>query len=92
MLSPSRTQDKLFYRWVLLAAFLVIGIVIYGSYYSFGVFFKSIESEFGLTRAATSAIFSTSMGLAGVFSVIGGWALDRYGPRIVILLMACLPA
>ncbi len=87
MLSPSRLQDKLFYGWVLLAAFLAIGIVLYGSYNSFGVFFKSIESEFGLTRAATSAIFSAYMGLACVSSIIGGWALDRYGPRIVTLVM-----
>jgi len=87
LLSPLRIQGKIFYGWVVLAAFLVIGIIIYGSFNSFGVFFKSIESEFGLTRAATSGIFSALMVLSSVFSLLGGWALDRYGPRIVILLM-----
>lgn len=80
-------KDKLFYGWVVVAAFLVIGIALYGVHFSFGVFFKSIESEFNLSRAATSAILSANMILAGVCSFFAGWALDRYGPRIVVLLM-----
>ena len=87
MLSPLRIQHKLFYGWVVIAAFLVIGIITYGSFHSFGVFFKSIESEFSLTRAATSGVFSAHMALSLVFALIGGWALDRYGPRIIALLM-----
>jgi len=87
LLSPLRFKDKLFYGWVVVAAFLVIGITLYGIHFSFGVFFKSIESEFSLTRAATSAVLSANMLLAGVYSFFAGWALDRYGPRIVVLLM-----
>ena len=84
---PFRLKDRLFYGWVVVAAFLVIGITFYGIHFSFGVFFKSIESEFNLTRAATSAVLSANMLLAGVYSFFAGWALDRYGPRIVVLLM-----
>jgi len=51
------------------------------------VFFKSIEGEFGLTRGATSGIFSVCMLLCCVSSVLGGWALDRYGPKTVAFLM-----
>ena len=87
MLSPLRFKDKLFYGWVVVAVFLVIGITLYGIHFSFGVFFKSIESEFSLTRAATSAILSANLLLAGVYSFFAGWALDRYGPRLVVLLM-----
>jgi len=85
--SPLRLKDRLFYGWVVVAAFLVIGIALYGIHFSFGVFFKSIESEFNLTRATTSAILSANMILAGICSFFAGWALDRYGPRIVVLLM-----
>lgn len=81
------TKDKLFYGWVVVVAFLIIGIAIYGTRFSFGVFFKSIETEFDLTRAAASGVFSISMVLTCVFAILGGWASDRYGPRIVILLM-----
>ncbi len=87
MLSPLRIQDKLFYGWVVVAAFVAIGAIIFGSYQSFGVFFKSIESEFGLTRAVTAGVLSVQMVLGSVFAILGGWALDKYGPRIVILLM-----
>ena len=87
MPSPLKLKDKLFYGWVVVASFFIIGTAIWGIRFTFGVFFKSIESEFTLTRTATSAIFSTQMVLGGVFTILGGWVLDRYGPRIVILLM-----
>ena len=87
LLSPLRLKDKLFYGWVVVAAFFIVGTIIWGIRFSFGVFFNSIESEFNLTRAATSTIFSIYMVLGGVFAILGGWALDRYEPRIVVLLM-----
>lgn len=83
-----RLTDRVFYGWVVVVVFLVIGITLYGIHFSFGVFFKSIEAEFNLTRTATSAIVSANMLLAGLCSLLAGWALDRYGPRRVVLLMA----
>lgn len=77
----------MFYGWVVIAAGLLIGFISFGIRYSFGVFFKSIEGEFDLTRVATSGIFSAYMVLSAVFTVVGGWALDKYGPRIVTFLM-----
>lgn len=50
------------------------------------MFFKSIESDFALSRGATSGIFSILMLLSCVFSILGGRASDRYGPRIVTFL------
>ena len=87
MLLFLRFKDKLFYGWVVVIAIFVINAIIMGIGFSFGVFFKSIESTFGLTRATTSAVFSLYMGLGCVFAIIGGWALDRYGPKIILLLM-----
>jgi MFS family permease len=51
------------------------------------VFLKVIESEFGLTRGGTSGIFSLYMLLCCIFAVAGGWILDRYGPKIVVVCM-----
>ncbi|HEY82721.1 MAG TPA: MFS transporter [Dehalococcoidia bacterium] len=87
MPSPLRLKEGLFYGWVVVAVFLVIGITLYGIHFSFGVFFKSIEGEFNLTRAATSAILSANLLLAGACSFFAGWAIDRYGPKVVVLLM-----
>ncbi len=87
---PALLKNKLFYGWVVIIAGLGISITSFGIRYSFGVFFKSIESEFGLTRGATSSIFSTYMILSAVFAVVGGWAMDRYGPKIVSFVMGLL--
>jgi len=83
-------KEKIYYGWVVVATFFIVGVAIWGMRFTFGVFFKSIESEFLLTRAATSAIFSTQMVLGGIFTILGGWALDRYGPRIIIFLMGLI--
>jgi OFA family oxalate/formate antiporter-like MFS transporter len=85
-----RLKDKLFYGWVVVLTFVIVGTAIWGIRFTFGVFFKSIESEFDLTRAATSTIFSTQMVLGGIFTILGGWALDRYGPKIVFLLLGLI--
>ncbi len=82
-----KIQDKVFYGWVVIIASLIVGLASFGMRYSFGVFFKSIESDFELTRTAISSIFSAHMVVASVCSVLGGWALDKYGPRKVTFLM-----
>lgn len=83
-------RHKLFYGWVVVVTFLVVGTTLWGIRFSFGVFFKPIESEFELTRAATSSIFSAHMVLGSLFAIIGGWAFDKYGPRIVVLIMGLI--
>jgi MFS family permease len=87
LLSPLKFKDRFFYGWVVVIVFFATGVIFYGINFSFGVFFKSIESEFSLTRVATSSVLSAQMILAGVFAFFAGWTLDRYGPRLVLLLM-----
>ena len=82
-----RIKDRIFYGWVIVAAALITIATFFGIRFSFGVFFKSLASEFELSRAATSSVFSASMVLAAIFGIITGWALDRYGPRLVVSLM-----
>jgi len=72
---------------VVVAAFLIFGGISYGTRFSFGVFFKSLEDEFNLTRVATSGIFSTYALLCPIFALLCGWALDRYGPKIIVFPM-----
>ena len=80
-------RNKIFYGWVIVAASLVIACTLIGIRLSFGVFFKSLEAEFDLSRTATSSIFSVYMILFAVFAITSGWALDRYGPRLVVCLI-----
>jgi len=70
-----------------LGACLVILLVVYGIFYSYGVFFKSIESEFGWGRTETSGVFSLYWAFGCFLGVLSGWALDRYGARVVVTIM-----
>ena len=56
MKSKLSLKDKLFYGWVVVGAFFIAGISLYGIPTSFGVFFESIESAFHLNRTETSAV------------------------------------
>jgi len=72
---------------VVIGAGLMIAVIGIGTRYSFGVFLKSLEVEFGISRGATSGIFSVYMLLCSLLAIIGGWALDKYGPRKIAFLM-----
>ena len=71
-------------------AFFVISTAVWGIRFSFGVFFKSIETEFVLSRATTSAVFSVFMVCNIIMTFVGGWAIDRYGPRKIVFLVGLL--
>ncbi|MFC1873142.1 MFS transporter [Chloroflexota bacterium] len=86
----SRIRERVSYKWAVVAAFAVIGTWQFGIRLSFGIFFKSIEGEFVLSRAATSSILSLHMILGTGAVVLAGWAIDRYGSRFVLLAMAIL--
>ena len=80
-------KDKLFYGWVVVIASFIIILIVMGIRLSFGVFFKSLANEFGLTRAETSGVYSAYMLLCAVFAIVSGWGVDKFSPRILISFM-----
>ena len=64
-------------------AFLLMSIM-WGAYYSFGIFFEPLLADFGWTKAMTSGAFSLSFFLTGILGVLAGRLTDRFGPRIVV--------
>jgi len=86
----NRTGSKLFYGyWVVGLAFLVL-VVMWGVFYSFGVFFTPLLKEFGWTRAMTAGAFSLASIMSGLLAVAAGKLTDRYGPRLVLRLCGVL--
>jgi len=79
-------KERFYYGWMILAALLVITIVSFGIHGSFGVFFKPLQDDFGWSRALTSGVYSLFLLLSSVLAILGGWALDRYGPRKVFIV------
>ncbi len=77
-------KPRIFYGWfVVLAAFFIM-VVIWGTYYTFGVFFKPMLTEFGWTTAATSGAFTLAMLVNSLSAIAMGRLTDRFGPRLVI--------
>jgi len=90
--NPTLKRDKLYYGWIVLILLFVTGIIGLGIRFSFGVFFKSIQEDFGWGRTSTSGVYSVYMVLCAVSVILIGWALDRYGPRITLTAMGCFTA
>jgi MFS family permease len=83
---PESVPGKLPRRWVIVAACFFIAVMTYGCTYSFGIFFRPMRQDFGWTSAATSGVFSMHILSYCWFSILSGWAVDRFGGRATISL------
>jgi len=79
-----KTKPTFFYGYVIVLAAFCSTVVIWGIFYSFGVFFEPVLREFGWTRAVTSGAYSLCMALHGLLAIGMGRLTDRFGPRLVI--------
>jgi MFS family permease len=79
-----KRQPGVFYGYIVVAVAFLIMLMMWGAYYSFGVFFEPLLAEFGWTKATTSGAFSLSFFLTGLLGVFAGKLTDRFGPRIVL--------
>lgn len=72
--------------WVMVAAAFAGMFTAFGIAYSFGAFLGPMADEFGASRGATSVFFAlTSLTYFGL-GALSGVAVDRYGPRRVLLV------
>ena len=85
------TNDKrrfnIFYGWYIVAAGTLLMAICFGISYSSSVYFPALQSDFSWNRADTSGVFSLYLLLVGFFSILCGRAIDRYGPKPVVLIM-----
>lgn len=88
--TPGKRCFNIFYGWYVVAASTLLMATCFGISYSFSVYFSSLQSEFSWNRAATSGIFSLYLLLVGFFSILCGRAIDRYGPKPVVLIMGLI--
>jgi MFS family permease len=61
----------------------VVGFIVFGVLYSFGVFLEPFMTDLGASRSATSALFSISSSAFYFLGPVTGWIGDRWGPRLV---------
>lgn len=77
----AKTFDK---RYYIVAGALLVQSVTIGCMFAYGVFFKSLETEFGWSRTLLSAATSVSFLCMGILAIVAGRLNDRYGPRWVL--------
>ena len=72
--------------WAMVTAAFASMFVSFGIAYSFGAFLEPMAAEFGASRGAASVLFAlTSLTYFGL-GALSGVAVDRYGPRRVLLV------
>jgi MFS family permease len=81
----------LFYGWRMVGVSCAIRLLGGGLHaYGFTVFFLPITQELGLSRAATSLVFSLARAQGAIEGPVAGYCIDRYGPRPVIFVATLL--
>jgi MFS family permease len=58
--------------------------------FSFGLFFKPLQAEFGWDRATISLASTLNAFVSGIASIITGMTNDRFGPRVVMTVHGIL--
>ena len=86
-----RAPAHLYYGWRMIAVGSAIRILGGGLHlYGFTVFFLPISHELGLSRAATSLVFSLARAEGAIEGPVAGYMIDRFGPRPVMLAAVIL--
>ena len=85
----STTQNEvrgngIYHGWVVVAAGFVLVLILYGAYYSFGVFKNPILDDLGWSDTAYSGAHAVYLVVHGILAIILGRFSDKYGPRWVV--------
>jgi MFS family permease len=75
----------LYYGWVIVALTFLANLTATSIRSAPSVLIHPLEAEFGWSRTAISSAASLNLLLLGLFAPVGGWLIDRVGPRRVIL-------
>ena len=71
-------------RYLVVVGACVTQFTIIGLLFTFGLFFKIFEAEFGWSRTLFSACSSLAFFMMGLLAIVGGRLTDRFGPRLVL--------
>lgn len=85
MVAPERVGLDSATAWRNVAAGFLSMFTVFGVAYSFGAFFKPMADEFGAGRSAAAAVFSITACIYFLAGSVSGLAVDRIGPRKVLL-------
>ncbi|MFN8521490.1 MAG: MFS transporter [Chloroflexota bacterium] len=80
------SSDGVFYGWYIVAAAAAIAFVAWGvAFWQVGVFLNAFHTDRGWSRTALSGAATVFSLLAGLTGLVAGRAVDRAGPRNVLI-------
>jgi MFS family permease len=89
-LKAEEKKPGFFYGWVVVFACFLATLTLGETFWSFGVFFKPLETEFGWSRALTSSAYTCFLIGHAISLIIGGRLGDRISPRPILLATAAI--
>jgi len=78
-------RTKYFYGYNIVGSGFVIQAVCIGAMFTYGIFFKEFQAEFGWSRAMISGASSLGFLIMGAFGILAGRLNDKIGPRVIIM-------
>ncbi len=83
-MNPVSTTSRFDERYLIVLGACLTQFTVIGLLFSYGLFLKPLEVEFGWSRTLLSSGASVAFLVMGVLAVFGGRLVDRYGPRLVL--------
>jgi len=83
-------KGKYFYGYYILAACFIMQGICYGAMFTYGLFFKEFQTEFGWSRATISGASSLCFLIGGALGVPAGRLNDKIGPRALSVVVSIL--
>ena len=83
-------KSEIFYGWFVVIACFFVTMSLGETMWSFGVFFKPLESEFHWSRTLVSSGYTAFLIPYSLSSIVAGKISDRYGPRLILIASGTL--
>lgn len=83
-------RGKYYYGYNILAAGFIMQGICYGAMFTYGVFFKEFQTEFGWSRAMISGASSLAFLIGGAFGIPAGRLNDKIGPKALSVVISIL--
>ena len=83
-------RGKYYYGYNILAASFIMQGICYGAMFTYGVFFKEFQTEFGWSRAMISGAASLAFFIGGALGIPAGRLNDKIGPKALSVVVSIL--